>query len=47
MEAATEKFKEFASKLDEEKEQATEKLENFKKEVAQSYKHLKKAFKSI
>ena len=45
--AATEKFEEFTSKIKEEKEDASKKAANFKKEVAQSYKHIKKAFKSL
>jgi hypothetical protein len=47
MQAATEKFETFTSKIKEEKEETSKKVDKFKKEVAQSYKHLKKAFQSL
>ena len=47
MQTATEKFDTFASKINDEKIEVSEKLDDFKKEVVKSYKHLKKAFKTL
>ena len=47
MQTATEKFEAFTSKIKGEKEETSKKLDGFKKEVAHSYKHIKKAFKAL